>query len=379
MTLSSASPAPTIRPPLWPRTAQRMVRWLDQPLVNAMMRRTAVDDVLGALHPLLSLSEVRARVTAIVQETADTRTFCLQPNAHWLGARAGQFVRIRVEVNGRKLERVYSVSSAPTAHSLAITIKRQSEGVVSRHLHQSVRVGDVVTISQAAGEFVLPCVPTNALPRKILLLSAGSGITPVMAMLRSLHAQGYGGKLVFAHMCRNRTDMIFGAELEQMAAAMPALQLVTHFTQAHGRLNADMLSAMLPDLADFSTWMCGPAPWMDSMQAHWSTHLPDAALYNERFGRAPTMLTVEGAPAAIECSSAGVRFVSKGTDTLLVQAERAGLQPKHGCRMGICASCQCVKTQGTVQNLITGEVSSAPGETIRLCISAARSDLTLAL
>ncbi len=97
------------------------------------------------------------------------------------------------------------------------------------------------------------------------------------------------------------------------------------------------------------------------------------------FGSAPTLLAIEGAAATIACTATGATFTAQGVDSLLVQAERAGLAPKHGCRMGICASCQCTKISGSVQNLITGELSSAPNETIRLCISSARSDLTLAL
>ena len=78
-------------------------------------------------------------------------------------------------------------------------------------------------------------------------------------------------------------------------------------------------------------------------------------------------------------ANSGKTFTTHGTDPLLVQAERAGLSPKHGCRIGICRSCQCLKTSGTVENLQTGEVSSAPNELIRLCISTARSDVSIAL
>lgn len=365
--------------PIWPKTGQRMARWLDQPLISAMVRRTAVDDVLGALHPMLSLTEVRARVTSICRETADTTTFFLQANTHWQGARAGQFVRVRVEINGRQMERVYSISGLTGEAGMAITVKRQPGGLVSNHLHDVLRVGDVLTLSQAAGDFVLPAVAVAALPRKILLLSAGSGITPVMAMLRSLQTQRFYGRLVFVHMCHDQSDLIFSAELQHLAATMPGLRLVTHFTQLHGRLDAAALTAMLPDVAEYSTWMCGPGMWMENLHAHWSAHLPNAPLYSERFGNTPTLLAIEGAAAHIQCTTTGTSFTARGTDSLLVQAERTGMSPKHGCRMGICASCQCTKTSGTVQNLVTGDISSAPNETIRLCISAARSDLSLAL
>jgi ferredoxin-NADP reductase len=363
----------------WPRIADKLTHLLDQPLVTAMVRRTAVDDVLTALHPMLSLGDVRARVVSIVAETPDTKTFVLQPNAHWRGACSGQFIRLRLEIDGKQVERVYSLSSPGGGAQIAITVKRQLGGLVSNYLHTAVTVGDVLTISQAAGDFTLPDAAQQPLPARMLLLSAGSGITPVMAMLRGLHAQRYAGDLVFVHMCRSADDLIFAAELERLQAQMPGLRLVRHFTQLHGRLNPALLSGLVPDVAHRATWMCGPVAWMDAVHAYRATQSEVAPLHSERFGSAPQLLTVEGTPATVHCATTSKTFITNGPEALLVQAERAGLAPKHGCRMGICASCQCTKNSGTVQNLVTGELSSAPNETIRLCISAARSDITLAL
>ncbi|MBC7916574.1 MAG: ferredoxin reductase [Rhodoferax sp.] len=359
----------------WPSIAARIARLADQPLVTAMVRTSAIEDTLTALHPLLSLGQVRARVKRIMDETPDTKTFVLRPNAHWQGALSGQFVRVQVEMDGRRVERVYSLSSPAGAKRITITVRRQEGGQVSTHLHRRVRVGDVLTLTQAAGEFVLPAV----LPAQMLLLSAGSGITPVMSMLRELHASGYQGDVLFVHMCRSAQYLIFGAELQQLQATWPALRLVTHFTTEQGRLDTTALQALVPDLAQRATWMCGPCVWMDSIHALWSGAGFSAPLHSERFASAPRITAEAGAPVAVLCTSTGKTFTTSGPDALLVQAERAGLAPKHGCRMGICASCQCTKTSGTVQNLVTGDISSAPNETIRLCISAARSDLTLAL
>jgi ferredoxin-NADP reductase len=365
---------------IWPRMAHRIAGWLDQPLVTAMVRRSAVEEVLTALHPLLSLSEVRARVVAIVHETADTKTFVLQPNTHWQGARSGQFIRFTLAINGKQVERVYSLSSCGGAKTqMAITVKRQEGGLVSRHLHSTVRVGYVLTISQAAGDFCLPAAPTSQWPTHILLLSAGSGITPVMAMLRSLHAQRYDGDVVFMHVCRSQGELIFATELAHLQAHMPKLRLITHFTHTHGRMDSADLLSLVPELSKRDTWMCGPGAWMDAVHAFWAQKGLTTALYSERFGSAPQLLAIECAAATVDCTTTGAAFTAQGADNLLVQAERAGMAPKHGCRMGICASCQCTKASGTVQNLVTGELSSAPNETIRLCISAARSNLTLAL
>jgi ferredoxin-NADP reductase len=355
--------------------AQQITSLIDQPWITAMVRSSALDDTLSALHPMLSLSQVRARVVRILNETADTKTFVLQPNAQWQGAQSGQFVRLQCEINGRKVERVYSLSSKGGARRLAITVKRQPLGLMSEHLHHQVKVGDVLSISQAAGEFTLPAT----LPQKILLLSAGSGITPVMAMLRDLQAQQYAGDVLFVHSCSNAEARIFAAHIDGIQADWPQLRVITHYSQTQGRLDTSTLQQVVPDLSERSTWMCGPAVWMDSIHDLWSEQHFPAALQSERFGGAPLRIAAPGAPVAVACESSGVTFHTPDAQNLLLQAERAGLKPKHGCRIGICRSCQCVKRSGTVENLLTGEVSSTPNELIRICISSARSDVALDL
>ena len=376
MTLKATRTAPTtlaqaVTPSL--RAAFR------HPWVEAIVRLSAVEDTLAALHPMLSLSEVRARVVRVVVETPSTKTFVLQPNALWTGAQAGQFVRVRLELNGRLVERVYSLSSRPGSRRLAITVKQQPGGMVSNHLHNTVKAGDVLTISQAHGDFVLP-MASDQLPEKILLLSAGSGITPVMAMLRDLQARNYTGDVVFLHVCRHFEDLIFARALHKIKDAFPALSLVLHFTQADGRFSSQTLQAAVPDLAARTTWLCGPSTLMDQVQQLWDEQAFEAPLHSERFVAVPLLpASAPGTPSVVTFAASGKTFTTSGTAPLLVQAERAGLAPKHGCRIGICRSCQCTKKSGTTENLQTGEISSAPNELIRLCISAARSDIALDL
>ncbi len=377
MPASAASPVatPWVKTVVAPVVAP-LAAALQHPWVETVVRLGAVEDALSALHPLLSLTEVRVRVRRVLEETASARSFVLQPNALWAGARAGQFVRVRVEIDGRRVERVYSLSSRPGARRLAITVRRQDGGLVSKHLHRHVQAGTVLTISQAEGDFVLPQV----LPARMLLLSAGSGITPVMAMLRDLHARGYRGDVVFHHVCPNPSELIFARALRDIAANFPALRLQLHFSQQAGRFSPTTLLSAVPDLAERETWLCGPAGLMDQVHRFWENQAFAAPLHSERFS-APALrpASFRGAPVQVALAASGQAFVSSGSEPLLVQAERAGLTPKHGCRIGICRSCQCLKTQGTVENLQTGEVSSAPNELIRLCISAAHSDVVLAL
>ena len=371
---------PSTVPSTWVETlAAPLKAALQHPWVESIVRLSAVEDSLRALHPMLSLTDVRARVVRIVDETADTKTFVLQPNALWQGrhgAQAGKFVQLRLEINGRRVERIYSLSSRPGARLIAITVKRQAGGLVSPHLHNHVKVGDVLTISQADGEFVLPA----QLPAKMLLLSAGSGITPVMAMLRDLQARHYQGDVVFLHVCRNPAELIFTTALQAAADSFPELSLLLHFDDSAGRFTPEALQLAVPDVGERAAWMCGPGGFMDAVHRHWRTQGLTAPLHSERFVAVPMLPTTSpGTPVTVMLAHSGAHFVTTGTAPLLAQAEAAGLSPKHGCRIGICRSCQCTKKSGTVENLQTGEISSTPNEQIRLCISVARTDLALDL
>ncbi len=352
---------------------------LQHPWVEGIVRLGAVEDTLRALHPMLSITEARARVVRIVDETADTRTLVLQPNALWQGrqsAKAGQFVRLRLEIEGRRVERLYSLSSRPGARLIAITVKRQTGGLVSEFLHEQVKVGDVLTLSQPAGDFVLP----DPLPGKILLLSAGSGITPVMAMLRDLQAREYSGDVVFLHVCRNPQALIFAKALRAIEETFAELSLLVHFDDTDGPFTPEVLQYAVPDWDERSTWMCGPAGFMDVIHCQWHASAISAPLHSERFVAIPMLpTTAPGTPVTVLLATSGKHFVTQGVDALLVQAEKAGLTLKHGCRIGICRSCQCTKKSGKVENLQTGEISDTPNEAIRLCISVARSDLSLDL
>ncbi len=358
---------------MWPQIAHQISRFVEHPWLSGIVRASAIDDTLTALHPMLSLHQVRARVVRIIQETPDTKTFVLQPNAHWQDAQAGQYVSVRCEMNGRMVERPYSLSSMAGAQNLAITVKRQPLGRMSEYLHHHVEVGTVLTLSQAAGDFTLPAT----LPAKMLLLSAGSGITPVMSMLRTLQAQHYNGDVIFLHSCSDSEQRIFGAELDALLGTLPGLRLITHFSRMQGRMDTTTLQGYVPDLAERATWMCGPAVWMDGIHALWSEQGWHSLLISERFSPPPARPVTPGEALLISFMQSKQSFTTHTADNLLSQAERAGLQPRHGCRIGIYHSCQCTKRSGTVENLVTGEVSSAPNERIRICISQARSDVVL--
>ncbi len=333
----------------------------------------ALDDLLAQVNPLWSISAVKARVVQIREETADTRTFVLKPNRHWPGFKAGQHVVIDLERDGVRHQRSYSLSSSPLERdTITITVKRQPGGKISNLLHDRVRAGDVLGLSAPAGEFMLPA--TTASP--LLMISAGSGVTPVMSMLRELRARGDDRDVFFLHVCSRPEDAIFAQELHALAATLPGLKLHFHYTAENGRLPLEALAILVPDYAQRDTFLCGPAAFMADVRAKWDRDGIAGKLSCEYFGIAPI---VGDASATVEVRTTRSErvFTASGARPLLVEAEAAGLTPRHGCRIGICQSCKCRKTSGTVQNLKTGEISSEPNEMIQLCVSAARSDVQL--
>ena len=357
-------------------TAPLFQRLLRSPLLHPLNDSAALNDLLAQANPLWSLDRVKSRVLAVINETADTKTFVMQPNRLWTGHRAGQHVQVEVEIRGARCQRSYSLSAAPGNGQIAITVKRQPGGKVSNWLHDHVSAGDVLTLSTASGDF---CLDAD-LPPKLLMLSAGSGITPVMSMLRDLQARGYRGDIVFVHACRTRADAIFGGELQLLAASVPGLRLHMHYTAESGRLDPQAITTIVPDYAQRQTLLCGPAAFMDMVRSHWKQQRLEASLRCEHF----TAAGLRREPgAAVQAQVAFARservFDSQGQSPLLEEAEAAGLKPKYGCRIGICHTCKCKKVSGTVENLLTGQVSSEPNEMIQLCVSAARSDLTLDL
>jgi stearoyl-CoA 9-desaturase NADPH oxidoreductase len=327
-----------------------------------------------------SLAEIRARVLDVIAETEYAKTFVLQPNARWSGHLAGQYTTIEAQIDGVRVRRCYSISSAPSSRLLSITVKRLPDGRVSSWLHDNVKPGGVLTLQPPAGEFVLP----EALPDKLLMLSGGSGITPVMSMVRDLDRRRAIRDLVFVHCARSRDETIFASALEEIAERIPGFRLVLFLSDDRigvGRFDEEKLLGLVPDFADRYTFLCGPTALMERAERLWAEKGIVARVRRERFVAAGVSNTgsVAAGTGEIKLVRSGQTVLAGSPGTLLEQLERGGAKPAYGCRMGICQTCKCRKKSGTVENLVTGAVSSEPDEDIQLCITLARSDLELAL
>lgn len=360
--MTTAAPLPTALARLRDRV-QQLAEIVATPLVPA--------DFVDLIDPLRSPADLRARIDAVIPETRDAVTLVLRPGRGWRGHTPGQYVRLGVDVDGVRQWRAYSVTSS-TDNSITVTVKAIPDGVVSNHLVRRARAGTVVQLDQAAGDFVLP----SPLPSKVLFLTAGSGITPVMGMLRS--ALSELGDVVLVHSAPTPSEVVFGGELRRLAED-GRLRLVEQHTDAVGMLGAADLAALVPDLAERETWACGPTGMLDALEAHWTALGLADRLHTERFR--PSVL-VAGEGGTVTFARTGTTIEADGATPLLTAGEAAGVLMPSGCRMGICFGCVIPLREGAVRDLRTGDVTTAaPGDgvLIQTCINAAagRCDLDL--
>ena len=373
-------PAATAHPLPPPPVRRLGRRLLGSGLLEALAAPHGVDRYLELIRPSWSLREARGVVTDVRRQTGDSVTLTLRPNENWTGFRTGQFVRLTVEIDGVRQTRCYSPAcSEHTPDRFEITVKAHPEGQVSGFLNRAARPGMVVGLSGADGDFVLP--PHR--PARLLLISGGSGITPVMSMLRTLCDEGHAGTVTFVHYAPSRDDVIYRSELSEIARRHPNVRLVHAYTREaggtlSGHLCRDHLDAVAPDLAGAVTYACGPPGLIESVRRIWAEDGIEELLHVESFLPPSLALASDRAEGSVSFAQSGERISNNGR-SLLEQAEQAGLSPQFGCRMGICHTCTCRKTAGTVRNLVSGEVSSAEEEDIQICVSVPAGDVELDL
>ncbi|MDA3921747.1 MAG: ferredoxin reductase [Salinisphaera sp.] len=345
---------------------------LSSSLVGALASPLSVDDYLSLIDRRLSLAEPRGRITSVVRQTADSVTLVIEPNDNWAGHRPGQHVLLGVDLNGARHSRCFSLVSAPQDPLLEITVKRNGDGRVSNFLVDQARRGQLVYLSPAEGDFY----PQTSAPAKALLVSAGSGITPVMSLLREWIASGHLGDVVFLHYARRRCDMIYADELQVMAEQHPSLQVSTVFTAENGRrIDSQTMDIEVPDLAERETWLCGPLDFMDAAEALIAPR-SEHALHREQF--AATRREAAHGQGSVHFLNSDIA-ASGENGSLLEVAEGAGLTPPYGCRMGICHACKCRVAEGSVRDLRTNTVREVRDTDIQLCIHAAAGDVAVQL
>ncbi|MES2682598.1 MAG: ferredoxin reductase [Pseudomonadota bacterium] len=332
------------------------------------------DDFIRLVNPLWTAETLYARVEAITAETADSATITLQPGVRWAGHRAGQYVRIGVAIDGVRHTRCYSLSSAPERADgrISITVKAVDGGRVSNFLVRELTVGTVIDIAAADGDFTMP----YALNESALLIAAGSGITPVMSLLRSAAARDAMPTATLLYYTPSPADTIFRDELIALAKTHPALTVQFIHTRVasdsglSGHFAAAHLKTACADWKARRVWACGPGAMLDAIETQWSVQGLQHQLTIERFRPALRVAANDTTIGTLDFTASQQQATREGSESILETAERAGLMPAHGCRMGICHGCTAKLICGEVRDLRDGRVYADEGDLIQICVCA---------
>ena len=360
--------APPKVPPVQ-RRALRAVRALFTPLLP--------DDYLELINPLWSTRELRGRIERIERETADTVTVVIRPGYEWMGHEPGQYLRIGVVVDGVHHWRAYSLTSDPDRPDgwISITPKLVDAGKVSPYFVTRAKPGEIVRLGGVEGTFVLP----TPVPEKLLFVSAGSGITPVMSMLRNLERRGGVSDVVHAHSARTADGVIFSRQLSGLAQRNSGFRLHLRLTGQHGRMSPQDLDALCSDWREREAFLSGPGPMLDALTERWEREGDPARLHMERFQPVIGGDPGDGLGGTVCFRKSGIEAVSDGGTPILVAGESAGATLPFGCRMGICHTCVGRLCSGKVRDLRTGEVHGQDDEMIRTCVNAPEGAIEIEL
>jgi ferredoxin-NADP reductase len=331
------------------------------------------DDYLKLANPLWSARELRGRVLEVRRETVDSATLVIKPGWGFsLDYQPGQYVGIGLLVDGRWRWRSYSLTSSPVkgGRIITITVKAMPEGFLSTHLVGGVAPGTIVRLAAPQGNFVMP----DPAPASVLFITGGSGITPVMSMLRTLVRRDQVTDIVHLHSTPTESDAMFGAELAELQRSHGGYRFRLRTTRTHGRLDLSQIGDEVPDWRDRKTWACGPEGMLNAAESVWASAGLKEQLHLERF--AASRAAVHGQGGTVEFARSGKSVTVDAATPLMDAGEGAGVQMPFGCRMGICQSCVVGLLDGHVRDLRSG-VEHEPGSRVQTCISAASGDCVL--
>ncbi|MEA5097660.1 MAG: hybrid-cluster NAD(P)-dependent oxidoreductase [Burkholderiaceae bacterium] len=331
----------------------------------------------------------KLRCIARFEETHDSATFVLTSDTpSCFEFLPGQFVTVGFEIDGVRHYRAYSISSSPLqSDSLSITVKRVADGLVSNRLIDSFGVGDWLDALAPAGEFHLPA-PAHIGP--LVLLSAGSGITPMMSMTRWLLARQPDAIIYFIHSARSEQDIIFRDELLAMARQHRNFRLELFLSKPEGsirchagRLAPERLTALVGNRKEGRFYLCGHPDYMQMVEDWYhSSKLPSDRLLKEKFS--PDALTEEvgnGQMFQMSVPAFGMTADIADGQTLLEVMETESLPIIAACRSGMCGSCKCKVTEGQVERLSTATLTPEEVEAgyALACSTRANSSVTIEL
>lgn len=334
---------------------------------------------LSHLSKTWSVNRIKAKVIRIQEESPDVKSFYLEPNGLWKGFLPGQHVNISLKINGRFQTRTFSFSSHPKEKLLRITIKKIAGGLVTNHIHTYTKIGDIWELGEATGDFLLNKVIEND---KLLFISGGSGITPILSQLKELSKKNSPSQIKLLYFSKTEKDILFKNELNLLTHSLPNFEVIHFLSEEEtlkynfGIFNESILKDHVPDFKEHSTFFCGPEPLKRIVfHLYEKENLLDKIL-SEDFG-----LFNQKTDDAVELQTVKLLFRAReeevGSESILDSLLDKGISLQHGCKSGICNTCACMKSKGRVKNLITGKISDDSREKIKLCVSVAMTEIHL--
>lgn len=369
---NTANVADTVRPSIPGPAHWKTLRAIAQRITTPLLP----DDYLKLANPLWSARELRGKVVEVRRETSDSATLVIKPGwGFTFDYEPGQYIGIGLPIDGRWRWRSYSLTSPAVTGSgrratISITVKAMREGFLSNHLVEGVKPGTIVRLAAPQGNFVMP----DPAPAQVLFLTAGSGITPVMSMLRTLARHGQITDIVHVHSAPTEADVLFATELAALHETSPSYRLIVRTTRTQGRLDLLRLGEVVPDWRDRQVWACGPEGMLDDAERIWTAAGLGEKLHLERF--AVSRAAPHGIGGAVTFERSGKTVQADAATSLMEAGEGAGVRMPFGCRMGICQSCVVSLLDGHVRDLRTG-VEHEPGTRVQTCVSAASGDCVL--
>jgi ferredoxin-NADP reductase len=306
----------------------------------------------------------------VIPETEDCATIAFRsPSGAWFDYQPGQFLTFDLPVPGGVVSRTYTISSSPSRPlSISITVKAQAGSIGTRWMIDHLKPGMRLRAHGPAGQFTSHRHPA----RKYLLISAGSGITPMMSMTTWAWDSGEMPDIVFVHAARKSGDIIFKNRLEQFASRVPGLQLRFTVEEVEpfsvwpgyrGRLSQIMLGLMAPDYLEREVFCCGPAPFMKAVREMLASLGYDMSRYHEESFAAPALeempveTTAPAGAAMVRFAGSDLSVACDGSETVLAVAKRSGLNIPSSCNFGLCGTCKVQKLSGDVVMVHNGGIS----------------------
>jgi len=360
-------------PLAWARAASGLLRPMRALVAQAWLREADVDLLLQVLHPAWRLNRVLAQVEGREWVAEDMLALTLRCNGNAGAWQPGQHLQLLLEQAGVRLSRSYSLTAVHGDGRIELAIKRQPGGRLSNYLLDHLAVGQVLELGQASGSLQWP----RTAGAGVLLLAAGSGITPLLGLLRQALAEGFSAPVTLLHYVRSRSQRAFNRELQGLQLLYPNLRVrwaISAEPATLDELSGRFQASHLTGLPGSSVLVCGPYGFVASVRQQWA-----GELQSEAFSLPPAAPAAGLQPLQLQFARSQLRVTGDNASSLLVQAEQHGLRPAHGCRQGICSSCTCTLVSGAVRDLRSGGLFSEPGQPIRICVSVPQGDVVVDL